>query len=273
MRQESGYPKFQRFQEGIILSTIDQIKLSMLAKANIKPAGNTGTALGGDFKKVMNSIKNVPENLETIFTEAAKQYDIPKQLLKAVAKVESNFNPSATSKKGAAGVMQLMPATARSLGVNDPYDARSNIMGGAKYLKQNLQKYDGNIELTLAAYNAGGNNVKKYGGIPPFKETQQYVKKVMSYMEDSHMAGEASLYTPKNSGLSNTNSSQYTKGITQLLQAFSPNASLPESNEANSLLADKNNYLYLIELMKMRMQMSSHSISDQAEDPFGGSMI
>lgn len=121
------------------------------------------------------------ESMDAIFKEAANRYGISENLLKAVAKAESNFNPNAVSCAGAQGVMQLMPATAKSLGVEDSFDARQNIMAGAKYLKSNLDKF-GDVSLALAAYNAGPGNVQKYGGIPPFSETQSYVKKVMSYM-------------------------------------------------------------------------------------------
>ena len=105
-------------------------------------------------------------------------------LLKAIAKAESNFNAKAVSSAGAMGVMQLMPATAKSLGVSNAYNAYENIMGGAKLIASNLKKYNGDISLALAAYNAGGGNVDKYGGIPPFKETQNYVKKVLNYYKN-----------------------------------------------------------------------------------------
>lgn len=123
------------------------------------------------------------ESMDAIFEEAASTYGVPVSLLKAVAKAESNFNPSAVSRAGAIGVMQLMPGTASALGVADPFNARQNIMGGAKYLKTNLDRYGGDVSLALAAYNAGPGSVAKYGGIPPYAETQNYVRKVCSYME------------------------------------------------------------------------------------------
>lgn len=123
-------------------------------------------------------------SLEEIFTEASERYNVPKNLIKAIAKAESDFNPNATSGAGAQGIMQLMPATARELGVTDSYDPYQNIMGGTKYIAQMLEKYDGNITLALAAYNAGSGNVAKYGGVPPFEETQNYVVKVTRYMNE-----------------------------------------------------------------------------------------
>ena len=127
-----------------------------------------------------------PENLEEYFKEASETYGVDINLLKAIARQESNFNPSATSSAGAMGVMQLMPSTAKGLGVTNAYDAQQNIMGGAKLMAQNLKKYNGDVSLALAAYNVGGGNVDKYGGIPPFKETQNYVKKVLGYYQNSN---------------------------------------------------------------------------------------
>jgi hypothetical protein len=123
-----------------------------------------------------------PSSLDPIFTQAADTYGVSSNLLKSIARAESNFNTSAVSSAGACGVMQLMPSTAATLGVTDIYDPTQNIMGGAKYIAQLLNKYSGNTTLALAAYNAGSAAVDTYGGIPPYTETQNYVSKVLSYL-------------------------------------------------------------------------------------------
>lgn len=121
-------------------------------------------------------------NYSSIIKQAAEKYNLSEKLISSVIRQESNFNSNDVSRSGAQGLMQLMPGTAKFLGVSNSFDPYQNVMGGAKYLRQMLNQFDGNIEHALAAYNAGPGNVKKHGGIPPFKETQQYVTKVLGYL-------------------------------------------------------------------------------------------
>lgn len=137
------------------------------------------------LEKINNEFKQrVEERLkkyENIIQEASQKFNIPVELIKAVITTESAGRHNAVSSAGAKGLMQLMDGTANYLGVNNPFDPRENIFGGTKYLREMLDRFDGNLHLALAAYNAGPGNVEKYQGIPPFNETQQYVKKVTNY--------------------------------------------------------------------------------------------
>lgn len=137
-----------------------------------------------DYTTKNTSTDSLTSELEDIFIRASQKYNVPLNLLKAVGKQESNFQNSAVSHAGAQGIMQLMPGTAQYLGVTDPFDPEQNIMGGAKYLSQMLEKFDNDVVLALAAYNAGPGSVTKYGGVPPYAETQDYVKKVTKYMQE-----------------------------------------------------------------------------------------
>lgn len=126
------------------------------------------------------SMKTKNPTIDEIIETFSNKYSVDSDFIKAIIKQESGFNPKATSKKGAMGLMQLMPKTAKSLGVNDAYNPFENIEGGVKHIKGLLNRYNNNEELALAAYNAGAGAVKKYGGIPPYKETQNYVKSIMA---------------------------------------------------------------------------------------------
>ncbi len=120
---------------------------------------------------------------EAIIEEAASKNGLDPDLVMAVVKAESSLKPNAVSRAGAQGLMQLMPATAASLGVSDPFDPAQNIEAGTRYLKSQIDRF-GSTELALAAYNAGPGNVVKYGGVPPFNETRNYVSRVMGYLSD-----------------------------------------------------------------------------------------
>ena len=141
-----------------------------------------------DFQKILDSsVKNTQKpnsvsrsEIDNLISKYADKNGLDEDFVKAVINQESGFNPNATSHCGAMGLMQLMPSTAQGLGVKNAYDAEQNIEGGTKYLKGLMDRFDNNKSLALAAYNAGPNAVKKYGGIPPYAETQNYVKKVLS---------------------------------------------------------------------------------------------
>jgi len=120
---------------------------------------------------------------DRLIREISQKHSVDPALVKAVIKAESDFNPYAVSKKGAQGLMQLMPKTLNDLKVHDPFHPRENIDGGVRYLKRMLKRFNNNITLTLAAYHAGAKAVEKYEDIPPYQETQHYVKKVLNYLD------------------------------------------------------------------------------------------
>lgn len=137
--------------------------------------------------------------------DASKKYGVPEKLIRAIITQESSWNPNARSRVGAGGLMQLMPKTAIGLGVNNVYDPKQNIDGGTKHIAHLLKMYDGDVSKSLAAYNAGEGNVAKYGGIPPFEETKEYVKKVLGYYN-----GDEQIDVPKGSSGSSSSSPKAT---------------------------------------------------------------
>jgi soluble lytic murein transglycosylase len=123
------------------------------------------------------------ESYDDVITEAAKLHGISPSLLKAIIHVESYFNPRAVSKKGAMGLMQIMPENLGTLNITDPFDPWENIMGGTRYFRSMLERFNFQLPLALAAYNAGPTAVERYNDIPPYKETEEYVKKVMRFFQ------------------------------------------------------------------------------------------
>ena len=130
--------------------------------------------------KPIDDLSKLPEDFNSFIEKVSTEHGVNSDLIRCIIKKESRFNPSVRSYRGASGLMQLMPSTARSLGVKNLHDPYQNVQGGVKYISKLIKRFDGNIPKALAAYNAGPRNVEKYGGVPPFKETQNYINDILT---------------------------------------------------------------------------------------------
>lgn len=144
------------------------------------PASTIRGYVPDEVAEELTAVVASPTDLHALAAAAARRHGLAPELVAAVAAVESGFDPAAVSPKGAQGLMQLMPATAASLGVADAFDPAANLDGGSRHLRALLARYGGDLEKALAAYNAGEGAVQRHGGVPPYRETREYVKKVMS---------------------------------------------------------------------------------------------
>lgn len=295
---------FVKFRKNFMGAFQTNTRIESNPYRRIQPSnrGSTGirkTAETNFSGLLQNAVKKIDNkkldsgSMEEIFQAAAEKYNVPLNLLKAVAKAESGFDASAVSRCGAQGVMQLMPSTAKALGVENPLDAEQNIMGGAKYLSDLISRYDGDVKLALAAYNAGSGNVAKYGGIPPFKETQAYVKKVMSYAGEDLSAEDISSQTDSLSALSslmgysaaglNSIGTMDSLSLLGTLLNYEPATAAAASGTqgANSTVFTYDDYLLFLQLYTAQLQMnatrsmaSAASVSDLfASDSGTGSMF
>ena len=175
----------------ILLSIILCFSFSASTAAKVyKYVDECGKVYYTDSYRKLESYKNRKHSraysssgYDSIISTASKKYNISFALVKAIIKVESNFNPNAVSHKGARGLMQLMPRTSKQLKIKNPFNPHENILGGSSYLKKLMDRYEGNLELALAAYNAGIGTVQKYNGVPPYKETRAYIKNILKYRD------------------------------------------------------------------------------------------
>ena len=160
-----------------VLKSTSKVKFgNLLTNPTTKVDANIYTAQAASAGEKITT----KEQIKNLISRVARKHGVDEKLVNALVKQESGFNPNAKSHVGAMGLMQLMPATAKGLGVTNPMDPEQNVEGGVKYLKSMLNKYNGNIILALAAYNAGPGAVDKYDGVPPYKETQNYVRNILA---------------------------------------------------------------------------------------------
>lgn len=165
--------------------SLTKVKVTYYPDSNIHSYRNWGNSEAS----VLPSYSRNKNAFDHIIQQAAQQHGVSEGLIKAVMHTESGFNVNARSPVGAQGLMQLMPATARRFNVSNAYDPQENIMAGAKYLAWLLKRFNGNTTLALAGYNSGEGNVAKYGGVPPFRETQDYVRRVTSRYSNLYASG------------------------------------------------------------------------------------
>lgn len=203
--------------------SLKKVKVTYYPDSNI----HSYTNWGASEASVLPSYNKNKNAFDHIIKQAALQHGVSEGLIKAVMHTESGFNVNARSPVGAQGLMQLMPATARRFNVTNAFDAQQNIFAGAKYLSWLLKRFGGNTQMALAAYNAGEGNVDKYGGIPPFRETQDYVRRVTSRYQNLYSSGSGF------SSFSNT-SAQVTSQSSNSVENTTAQITAPAPKHSNS---------------------------------------
>lgn len=200
--------------------SLTKVKVTYYPDSNIHSYRNWGNSEAS----VLPSYSRNKNAFDHIIQQAAQQHGVSEGLIKAVMHTESGFNVNARSPVGAQGLMQLMPATARRFNVSNAYDPHENIMAGAKYLAWLLKRFNGNTTLALAGYNAGEGNVAKYGGVPPFRETQDYVRRVTSRYSNLYANG-VSASANNNAITANNNSNTQSQNAQVIAQSDNYTAS------------------------------------------------
>ena len=244
------------------VNNIDLIDGNQFLVSSTSNTSATSSSQAASFDDVYNGQS---KSLEDIFQNVSAEYGVPVKLLKAVAQAESSFDTNAVSGCGASGIMQLMPETAKSLGVEDVFDAQQNITGGAKMLAYLLDDYGGNTTLALAAYNAGSGAVAKYGGVPPYAETLNYINKINGILGGELEADTTNISIKKNSNVTVANPTlDSTTNATVKLKTKPVTIQNTQSQAAEAFSYER--YLKFLELYEKLGSSVFNSTDSETED-------